>query len=236
MTPDTNEASRTGPSSHGAPVEDCWSRIGVWGDHTCGELEKFIHCHNCRIFRRSGQELFARASPPNYIEEWTELLAEKHVAARAKDRSAIVFKLSSEWLALPVSLFKEAHEDLPVHRIPHRSGEVLLGLVNIRGTLELCISLHKVLQIEDLESRAEPPDARHRRLMVIETSGGRWVFPVDAVAGLHRYSDEEIESPPATLARDSRAFTRGVLAWGDGRVDLLDDELLVYYLGKDLVS
>ncbi len=56
------------------------------------------------------------------------------------------------------------------------------------------------------------------------------------IAGIHRYSAEEVEPPPATLTKASRAFTKGILSWRDRRVDLLDDELLAHYLRKNLVS
>ena len=36
----------------------------------------------------------------------------------------------------------------PVHRIPHRSNDVLIGLVNLRGQLQLCVSLHGLLGVE----------------------------------------------------------------------------------------
>ena len=234
---DERDALKTESPDHDPPMEACWSHIGVWGDHTCEELEKVIHCHNCRVFTRSGQELFARSSRPEYVEEWTQVLAEKQVVTQTKDNSVILFRLSGEWLALPVSLFKEAQEDLPFHRIPHRSSDLLLGLVNIRGTLELCISLRRALEIEELDDEAEVSVTKPRpQLLLIEKDRERWVFRVDEVAGIHRYSEEEIEPPPATLAKASSAFTKGILSWGDRRVDLLDDELLAYYLRKNLVS
>ncbi len=234
---DEHDALKKQPADLDPPMEACWSHIGVWGDHTCEELEKVIHCHNCRVFTRSGQELFTRPSRPEYVQEWTQVLAEKQVATQTKDNSVIMFRLSGEWLALPVSLFMEAQEILPFHRIPHRSSDVLLGLVNIRGTLEVCISLHRVLEIEDLPDDREASDAKPRpRLVVIEKDRKRWVFRVDEMAGIHRYSREEVEPPPATLTKASRAFTKGILAWRDRRVDLLDDELLAYYLRKNLVS
>ena len=36
---------------------DCWNHIGVSGDRSCPELNTFIHCRNCPVYRRGRPDL-----------------------------------------------------------------------------------------------------------------------------------------------------------------------------------
>jgi hypothetical protein len=31
-------------------LNDCWNKIGVWGNRECGELKHAIHCRNCIVY------------------------------------------------------------------------------------------------------------------------------------------------------------------------------------------
>ena len=134
-------------------VDDCWNRIGVKGDNSCPELAKVVHCHNCPVFAAAGQRLFERPPPAEFIDEWTRQLARGEPAAPPDTAAVLVFRIGEEWLGLDVQNLVEIAEPRPVHRIPHRTGRRLLGLVNIRGELQLCVSLRDLLGIEAGEDR-----------------------------------------------------------------------------------
>ena len=98
----------------------------------------------------------------------------------------------------------------PVHRIPHRSNDILIGLVNLRGQLQLCISLHGLLGVDVLDAslphppcpislsrkRAEVKEAtdagsstaQGSRLVVLRDRerSETWIFAAEEVLGVHR--------------------------------------------------
>ncbi len=138
---------------------DCWRRIGTAGDRSCPELETHIHCRNCPVFASAARTLFDRPAPEHYLAEWTQWLAgspvtvslEAGASAALSDRdrvSVLIFRLGREWMAFPTQAIAEVTVPRPIHRIPHRSNAILIGLVNLRGQLQLCISLHGLLGLE----------------------------------------------------------------------------------------
>lgn len=206
-------------------VDDCWNRIGVWGDGSCPELARVTHCHNCPVFARAGQRLLERCPPDEYVDEWTRRLAAGEEDGCRRLRPVVVFRVGEEWLCLDVRACVEVAPARGSHRVPHRSGKLFLGLVNIRGELHPGVSLRELLGIEPGESEAG-------RLLVVEVRGRRWVFAVDEVLGVQRFPADEEGAVPATVARGRAAYTRGVFDSGDRRVGLLDEERVFDALGR----
>ncbi|MFK8185992.1 MAG: chemotaxis protein CheW [Phormidesmis sp.] len=139
-------------------IKKCWSDIGVWGDFTCPQLIDDIHCHNCSVYGQAGQDLLERPDLDGYTAEWTALMALPRDPFQTKTRqdrlSVTVFRLGQEWLALPASIFHQVVSPNPVHSLPHRRDPLLRGIVNVRGQLLPCVSLHELLSIA-----APTPDA-----------------------------------------------------------------------------
>jgi len=216
---------------------DCWNRIGVWGDASCGELEQQVHCRNCPVFIRAGRSLFSSAPEQRYLNEWTDVLAGERTHVDRHDHCAMLFRVAEEWLALSTSVFREVHESRPVHRIPHRSNQVLLGLVGIRGSLHICVSLRDMLEIEDVDGAHCSLSQKFRsRLLVVAKQADQWVFPVDEVFGMFRFARAAIECAPVTLAKAPRKFSQGILTFKDRKIDLLDEELIFYHLQKQVLG
>lgn len=211
-------------------TDHCWSRIGVWGDGTCVELARVVHCRNCEVYARAGRGLLEQAAPDEYLERWAAQLATAPVEEHAETLSTVVFRLASERFALPTAAFAEAVELRPVHRIPHRSGEVVLGVANLRGELQLCVSLAPLLAVD-----ADAPQAAagaRPRLAVIEQGGERWAFPVEELLGVRRVPQAALAPPPATVSRDAAALTRALFELDGERIALLDADLLFARLRK----
>jgi chemotaxis-related protein WspD len=120
----------------------------------------------------------------------------------------------------------------PCHRIPHRAG-LLEGLVNIRGELHLCVRLAQLLGItlkEEGGRKTEEPgrttSSFGARLIVVRRDGDRWVFPVDEVDQVYRFSVGELTGAPATLTRSAGRMTQGVFVWRGRSIGYLDDARL----------
>jgi chemotaxis-related protein WspD len=102
---------------------------------------------------------------------------------------------------------------------------VLAGIVNIRGQLQLCASLHDLVGIVGGSSPAgEPATAR---LLVVERPNAegtdRWVFGVDEVAGVHRVSKGMLRAVPSTVGHAGGRLSSALFAWQDHTVALLDE-------------
>lgn len=214
----------------------CWSEIGVWGNHSCPELQAWTHCHNCPVFSQAGRRLFERRPPEDYLEEWTQLVAGERSEEMKTQHSVMVFRLGEEWLALETRRFREVAEKRVIHRIPHRTNKVLLGLANIRGGLQLCVSLRELLGIAESgpgPGRVPPKDAE--KMAVLENEGGCWVCLLDEILGIHRFLAEKLQPVPVTVAKAAASFTRGIFQLENKRIGYLDDELLLYHLKRSLL-
>jgi chemotaxis-related protein WspD len=214
-------------------IHACWNEIGVHGDGSCPELERFVRCRNCPVYSSAGVRLLDRPSPEGYRREWRDHFAqEKQLAARRK-HSAVIFGVKDERLALPTEAFQEVAERRPVHSLPHRRQGIVLGLVNIRGELLVCVSLGHLLGLENLGPR-ETRRKVHRWLLVGDWGGNRFVFPVDEVCGIHHFDLQQLQEPPATLAKSNLRFSRGILQWEGRTVGFLDPNWLFLSLNRSL--
>ncbi len=223
-----------GSRSGTATINDCWKRIGVWGDRSCKELGPVVHCRNCPVYSAAAVQLLDGELSDEHLAEWTNHFAQAKQLQERDTRSAVIFRLGVEWLALPTAVFKEVAPPRPIHSLPHRRTKVVLGVVNIRGELLICISLGELL---GLESQVEKPAAKNKvgqgRLMVISREGRHLVFPVDALHGIHRYNEADLSPAPATVSNAAATYTRGMLAWRKS-VGFLDSELLFHTLSRSL--
>lgn len=168
--------------------------------------------------------LFERDLPPDHIEEWTRHFAAPAAVEAAGTQSAFVFRIGADWLALPAGAVDEVAEPRVVHGVPHRGG-IVLGLVNVRGELLVCVSLARLLGIE-------PNTPGAGRLLVLRAGARRMVCPVDEIHGGCRHAEADLISPPATLA--GAVYTRAMLRWGERTAGYLDDSLIVQALERGL--
>ncbi|MBD2292696.1 chemotaxis protein CheW [Anabaena sphaerica FACHB-251] len=240
-------------------VESCWNVIGIAGDafgkpsyRTCPELSHFIHCRNCPVYSSAGRNLLDRSIPENYQNEWTQFFSKTKVEGKNKlvnfqpesetltttqTLTVAIFRLQKEWLALSAQVLKETISPTLIHTIPHRSNEILKGLVNIRGELQLCISLSNLLHLETVQTLPEAlSPIVYSRMIVIEKGGNTWVFPVDEFYGLYRFHDDELRDPPNSATSAINTYTKGFFHWESRSLSYIDDELLFMSLRRKLLS
>jgi chemotaxis-related protein WspD len=191
-----------------------------------------IHCRNCAVYAQAGRSLLEREIPADYLLEWASSLAEEKTAPTAGTLSVVIFRLGREWLALPALLFQEITPIASVRTLPHRSNQIFQGLVNIRGELQLCISLRDLLGIEPVSAPATNPHGAYRRMVVVQKQKSSWVFLVDEVYGVQSIGLDEIRNLPATLSNAKDSYAKGIISWQNHSVSYLDDELLFYTLNR----
>jgi len=235
------------PSAASDRPADCWREIGVGGDRSCPELATFIHCRNCPVMADAAAVFFDRPPPRGYLDEWREVLETPLDEADSDSLSLLVFRLADEWFALTAEALAEVTLLRTVHKIPHRSNQVLAGMVNVRGQLLLCGSLHGLLGLRQSApavplprsalGRSGQPEASDREplrtparlLVAVHTEGRtsrRWAFAVDEVAGVQRIATADLREVPSTVGKPGQRFSAALFSWQSRRVSLLDTERL----------
>jgi chemotaxis-related protein WspD len=230
-----NERPDAVAPSTAAIVNLCWNTIGVRGDGSCPELREYVHCRNCPVYSAGAAARLDSEAPEGYLATWMSYVAAPGSKAARKTESVVIFRVASEWLALPTSAVVEVANARPVHSLPHRRNGIVLGLTNIRGELLVCVSLGQVVGVD--APIAASGDVRHKvypRLLVVRGEDVRAVCPVDEVYGVHRFRETDLRPVPATVAKATVTYSTAVLKWGTQSVGVLDDQLLFYALRRSL--
>ena len=231
--PRANVSGAELPNAPAVEIYACWNKIGVYGNSSCNELPQFVHCRNCPVYSHAGAQLLNRELPAGYRREWTEHFALEKKVGKPGKISALLFRLSGEWLALPTQAFQEVAERRLIHSLPHRRQATVLGLANVRGELVICVSLSRVLGVEEVSSR-QPQRMIYDRLLVANWDGQRLAFPVEEVYGIHRFEPQQLKQPPATVSKSRGTYARGILHWQQRAIGFLDAELLFSTLNRNL--
>jgi chemotaxis-related protein WspD len=229
MPPEATEPAAPG-------MAECWQQIGVWSKQKrCPVLQEVIHCRNCEVFIRSGRRLLDQELPETYRSQWAEIMASEKKAAQFQTLSLILFRIESEWLALRTQVLSEVIDPQPLkrHSLPHRKNRVLTGIINVRGEIQLCVSLKELLGIEPSAAKTSE-QTPYQRMMVIDSEDGKWVFPVSEIIGIHRIHPATFQNVPVTVAKAQSTFTKGIFKWEARYVAFLDDELLIYSLTRSV--
>ncbi len=218
-------------------IDDCWNRIGVWrrDKAACPVLEQVIHCRNCDHYSAAGRQILQRELPPGYREEWTQILAARKAHGQMHTESIVIFRLGDEWLGIPSRIVREITSAKAVRRLPHIRKNIVKGLVNIRGELQICVSLGSLLEVErGAQERRFGSVGIADRMILVAHENNQYVFPVTEVHGLYRHQLSDLQPTPATIAKSKATYTKGVLNWGEHHVASLDTELLFHALNKGL--
>lgn len=203
----------------------CWQIIGIDGDRSCPELDKHIHCRNCPTFVDAAREFLDRAPEEDYIDEVTGLNTNMSSGAVRDDGVPVMtFRLGPEWHGLPVRVIEQIHPVAPIRRVPHRNNPGFLGLTSVEGQIELCMSLHAALGVDDGDGA---PATGIRRWLMLKLGGERWVAPVDEIRGVVRVDEKSIQPLPATLERSPDPASSGIFEFDDLRVSLLAPDPLL---------
>jgi len=206
-------------------VDDCWNRIGVFGDKRCERLERHIHCRNCEVYGAAAIALLDRygSSLERDADDYGQGEEQEPVG---EQRSLLIFRLGEQWLAIATRSLAEVMPVSPIHSLPHRKSTGLLGVTNVRGTLVACLSLSELLDLETDDGR-QSGQRVIPRMLILESGSGPLVVPVDEVSGIQKIPLARISNAKQDDKRTISRFTAGVLQWQEQSITLLDDEQLL---------
>jgi chemotaxis-related protein WspD len=205
--------------------KDCWNVIGVAGDRSCAELSAHTHCRNCPTYAAAAATRLDRPIADDAIDIATAYYAAPREVEDAATASCFVFRLGSEWLALPMALLDEVVVTRPTHSLPHRRGAVKIGVLSVRGDILVHVSLAGLLGIPDDDGTPVVASGHGRgapRVVVLADGRGRLAISVDEVMGIHRYDPVVLRPVPATLGQSMISYASALLAVGDRIVGVLD--------------
>jgi chemotaxis-related protein WspD len=230
-------------------LDDCWNRIGVFGDRSCPELLSCVHCRNCPVYSAAGRSLLERLPPGDYLQEWTAVLAETKrgsdsstlsadgsVVRSDQSLSVMIFRLASELFALPVGVFLEVSAPFVVHSVPRRTNQLFLGMVNVRGEIMLAASLTNLLGLAVQSSSANTSAAPHAagRMAVAGAPEGKWVFPIDEIYGIYLFNRDDVKPAPVVITNADHSYACGVFQWQNRSVALLDPDRIFQALTNEI--
>lgn len=216
-------------------INDCWNKIGVQGDLSCPELVRHIHCRNCPVYSAAAAVLLENELTDEHVDERTRYFSQEKQDHTCDTHSLTIFRIGAEWLALGTSALTEVSDIRPIHTLPHHKGGVVLGLVNIRGELLVCVSLGQLLGLEQaVTTQHDSLQTVYKRLLVLQGEGGRLVFQADEIHGIHRFYPRQLQEVPVTVSKASTMYVTAMLPWQGRMVGCLDEQLVLYTLNRSL--
>lgn len=156
--------------------------------------------------------------------------------SRAQDRRIgtdyLVFRLASEWHAIPVAHVREILKLPPLTKVP-RAPRAVMGIVSVRGQIITVIDLRRKLHL------AEAPASPKTRILLADGSSGETLgLWVDEVLEVHRFADTEIEHTSAALGNDVASHIAGIArpTRGDAPKQRVADAMIILLDVKVVLS
>lgn len=213
-------------------LADCWNRIGVAGDQSCEKLAVHVHCRNCEVYAGAAQRNLQRPVTDGYRDEWAAHFRQPRQAGTVDDSAALVFRIGREWLALPAALIDSVAPDAAAHRVPHRGGAGLLGVVSVSGKLLPAISLAHLLGIDQLDAAKTVGRHTFARLVVMQWEEQTFALPVADLHGIVRYAAAGVAAPATTINKGLVRFLTGVLSEAGLHIGVLDAPLIGHQMAR----
>jgi chemotaxis signal transduction protein len=184
------------------------------------------------VFAQAAHRLLERGLPDGYAQHAAQELASPK-ATRQPDAKVFAFRLGQEWLGIETACIREIATLRPVHRIAHQ-GRLVAGLVNIRGHLLLTVRLADLLGLP-AAAPVRQSDVRGR-IVVMARGPETWAFAADEVEGLVALTSDDMAMPPATLAHEHAAITKGTFPWQEQRLTLLSSAPLFELMHRRIAA
>ncbi len=137
-------------------------------------------------------------------------------------REYLAFYLSGEEYAVDIMMIKEIIKPVVITHVP-RAPDVISGIISLRGTILPILNLRKKLGLKDLEL------GRQARIVVVSSEKGLVGLMVDAVTGVIKLSDSEIEPPPSVLNEIEVEFVKGVGRYKERFIVFMDVNKVLFW-------
>jgi purine-binding chemotaxis protein CheW len=149
--------------------------------------------------------------PLVFATEETYLRAVDSQKARPT-RAVLTFVVGGETYGIDILTIREIIKVREVTEVP-RTPTFLIGIITVRGAVIPVVDLRLRLRLP-----ATPP-TRAARILVVVREGEPFGLLVDAVSGVVRLVESEIEIPPSTLGAGEGVFLSGIGRHRAGRRD-----------------
>jgi chemotaxis signal transduction protein len=153
------------------------------------------------------------------------------------DMQISTFRIDHEYFGVPTLLVEELFRPLPLTRVPSADPRIE-GVVNIRGTTAVVISMRRCLGRQDLD------ESIRGEMILLETAGGLVeearqlglsafdepvVLSVDESTQIHQLPIDKNYPPPAHI---TQPFVEGVARAGDIYVTIISVKKLIADIQK----
>lgn len=182
----------------------------------------------------SANKLFDRPADPAYLEEWARLLSQPTDKQEEVNESPyIVFRLGSDWFGLSALVISEIASARAVNEVPHKNDSILLGIINLKGQLRFCFSMHNLLGVEKEQTILSPEDRTHYpRLVAIVMDQKLWTFPVDEVDSIYQIENKLMTNVPVNITHSRENYLKGVVELNNRRVCVVNEDMLFKTLDR----
>lgn len=128
----------------------------------------------------------------------------------------LLFTLNDERYAIELTRISEIIKISQITKVPHTPYYVA-GIISLRGNIVPVYRLSRILHLDHEQDSSN-------RTLVVDTGDGEAIgFIVDKIHHVVRFSSDQIEPPPATLASGAgREFITGI-GWEDGQMIIMLD-------------
>jgi purine-binding chemotaxis protein CheW len=144
-----------------------------------------------------------------FATEETYLRAMDGPAAKPT-RAVLTFVVGGETYGVDILHIREIIKMRDITEVP-RMPAFLLGVISVRGLVIPVIDLRARLRLDDT------PLTRAARILVVDRDGEPFGLLCDAVTGVVRFTEAEIEPPPSTLAVADTSFLNGIGRYFSGK-------------------
>jgi purine-binding chemotaxis protein CheW len=153
-------------------------------------------------------------------------LLEREEQDLGPQRAVLTFVVAGEIYGVDLVSIREIIKLGQITEVP-RAPAFVLGVTSVRGAIIPVIDLRLRLRLDAL------PSTRAARILVVNHESDPFGVLVDAVRGVMRFGEAEIQAPPSTLAADDAKYLSGIARQGVGRrermVILLQLSTVLYF-------
>ena len=161
-------------------------------------------------------QLLNRPLETAYMEEWKQNLARGY-QIEARGESFLAFQVNKHSFALPLKAIERVSLPAPYYRLPGPQHPFLLGLVPMKGRVEVAFSL---LHFFNQEAPLPPQPASPARWIGLGGEEATYHFLADKVQGI-------VQFLPTQLQGSKKPFLSHKASHGDDSFDCLNPQSLL---------